>query len=60
MQEVWCTSSNLEAYYSLHASELFKYGIAEYNTSYYNTVEGTQEIIFSHPLHIIFYDETRF
>ena len=38
-QEAWCTSSNLEASYSLHASELVKSGIAEYNTSYYKTVE---------------------
>ena len=33
-QEACCTSSNLEAYYSLHASELAKADISEYNTSY--------------------------
>ena len=37
-----------------------KAGIDEYNTSYDNTVEGSEEIIVTHPLHIICYDETRF
>ena len=39
-QEAWSTSSNPEASYSLHASDLMKAGIAEYNTSYDETVEG--------------------
>ena len=41
MREAWYTSSNLEASYSLHASELVKSGIAGFNTSYDKTVEGT-------------------
>ena len=52
-QESWRYSSKLEAYYSLHASELAKDGIAEYNTSYEETVEGSEDIIFTHPLHLI-------
>ena len=59
-QEAWCNSSNLEAYYSLHASELEKYGIAEYNTSYDKTVEGPEEIIVTHPSYLVWYDETCF
>ena len=59
-REAWCTSSNLEASYSLHASDLVKSGIAEYNTSYDNTVEGSETIIVTHPLHLICYDETCF
>ena len=37
-----------------------KSGISEYNTSYEENVEGSEEIIVTHPSHIIFYDETRF
>ena len=59
-QEAWCTSSNLGSSWSLHASELAKSGIAEYDTSYDNTVELSEEIIFTHPLYLICYDETRF
>ena len=33
---------NLEASYSLHVSELVKYGIAEYNISYEKNVEGSE------------------
>ena len=40
-QEAWCPSSNLEASYSLNTSELVKNGIAEYNTSYDETVDGS-------------------
>ena len=60
LQEAWCTSSNLESSYSLHASELFKSGIVEYNTSYDETVEGSEEIIVTHPLSIICHNDTRF
>ena len=37
-REDWCTSSNLEAFYSLHASEMSEYGNSKYNTSYDETV----------------------
>ena len=60
MQEAWCTSSNLEASYSLHDSELVKSGISEYNTSYEENVEGSRENIFNHPSHLICYDNMRF
>ena len=59
-QEAWCTSSNLEASYSLHDSEIVKAGIDEYNTSYDETVERSEENFVTHPSHIICYDETRF
>ena len=59
-REYWCTSSNMEDSYRLHVSELVKYGVAEYNTSYDETVEGSEEIIFKKPSHIICYNETRF
>ena len=39
-QEAWCTSSNLEVFYSLHASDMVKSGISGYSTSYDKTVEG--------------------
>ena len=39
-REVWSTSSIMEASYSLHTSELLKFRIYEYNTSYDETVEG--------------------
>ena len=58
--EAWCTSYNPEAFYSLYASEMVKYGISEYNTSYYKTVEVSEEIIVTHPSHLIFYDDTKF
>ena len=41
-REAWCTYSNLEASYSLHASEMVKAGIDEYNTSYDKTVERSE------------------
>ena len=41
-REAWCTSSHLEAPYSLHASELVNAGIAEYNTSYDENFEGSE------------------
>ena len=41
-REAWGTSSNLEASYILHSSETVKYGIAEYNTSYNDTVDGSE------------------
>ena len=56
----WCTYSNLEASYRLHISDLVKSGIAEYNTSYEETVEGLEEIIVTHHLHLICYNKTRF
>ena len=59
-REAWCTFSNLEDYYSLHASELVKSGIAEYNTSYDETFEGSEEIIITHLSYLICYDESRF
>ena len=59
-QEAWCTSSSLEASYSLYASELAKSGIARYNTSYDDTVEGSEEIIFTHLLYLICYNDIRF
>ena len=37
-----------------------KSSIAEYNTSYDETVEGSEEIIFTHPSHIICYNEAKF
>ena len=37
-----------------------KSGIAEYNTSYEKTVEGPEEIIFTHPSYLICYDRTHF
>ena len=49
-QYAWYTSHNLEASHSLHTSEMVKSGIDEYNTSYDETVEGSEEIIFTHPL----------
>ena len=52
-REAWCTSSNLEASYSLHASEMVKVGIAEYNNSYENNVGGSEEIIVTQPSHLI-------
>ena len=60
MQEAWCTSSNLEASYSLHVSELVNYGISKYNTSYEETVERSEEMIVTHPSNFICYHETRF
>ena len=60
MQEAWCTSSNLEASYSLHFNELVNYGISKYNTSYDETVERSEEMIVTHPSHFICYHETRF
>ena len=59
-QEAWCASSNLEDSYSLNASDLVKAGIAEYNTYYEDTVEGSEDMIVTHPLHLICYDKTRF
>ena len=59
-QEAWPTSSNLEVSYSLHVSDLIKAGIAEYNTSYDETVEGSEVIIITHSLHLICYDKMRF
>ena len=59
-QEAWYTPSNLESSYILHSIDLMKADISEYNTSYYKTVEGSEEIIFTHPLHLICYDCTRF
>ena len=59
-RESWCNSSNMEASYGLHASELAKYGIAEYNTSYDENVEGSEEIVFKQPSHLICYNEIRF
>ena len=52
-QETRCTSYNLEAYYNLHVSEMAKAGIYEYNNSYDETVDKSEEFIFSHPSHII-------
>ena len=52
-REAWCVSSNLEDSYSLYASELVKAGVAEYTTSYDETFEGSEEIIVTHPLHLI-------
>ena len=49
MREAWCTSSNMEASYSLHVSDLVKSGTAKYNTSYENTVEGSEKIIVTQP-----------
>ena len=59
-QEARCTSSNLEASYSLHAIDMVKAEISEYNTSYEENVEGSEEIIVTHPSHIICYENTRF
>ena len=41
-REARCNSSNLEVSYSLHARELAKDGIAEYSTSYDETVEVSE------------------
>ena len=57
-QEVWCTSSSMEGSHILHTSDLVKAGIAEYNTSYDETVEGSEENIFTHPLHLLCYNDT--
>ena len=59
-REALCTSSKLEASYSLYASELVKISIAEYNNSYDENVKGSEEIIVTHPLHLICYDKMRF
>ena len=58
MREDWCTSSNLGASYSLHASDMVKARISEYNNSYYEAIEGSEEIIITHPSHLICCDET--
>ena len=42
-QNAWCTSSNLEASYIIHANELVKTGIDEYNYSYTDTVEVSEK-----------------
>ena len=59
-REAWCTYSNLEASYSLHASEMVKAGIDEYNTSYDETVERSEESIVTQSSYIILYDEMLF
>ena len=50
----------IEASYILHASELVKDSLAEYNISYDETVEGSEEIIVTRPSHLICYDKTHF
>ena len=37
-----------------------KISIAEYNNSYDENVKGSEEIIVTHPLHLICYDKMRF
>ena len=37
-----------------------KAGISEYNSSYDENVEVSEEIIVTHPSHLILYDETHF
>ena len=37
-----------------------KSGISEYNSSYDKNVEVSEEIIVTHPSHLILYDETHF
>ena len=39
---------------------MVKYGISEYNTSYGETVEGSEEIIVTQPSYLICYDEAHF